>query len=124
MLAACGQEIELDSNLFGIEPQVVIKSTNFSNDARLIRVGEIHTLSVDFNFPMNGDVEWSTSSDCVTLIPIAESEWTTNGTRTYARTCDMYAVSQGTAYVKARVGEHEDTIIVKVNAPLYVPTIK
>ena len=118
MLAACGQDVELDPTMYNVSPEVVVKSANTSEDASTMRVGEYRTLTVDFNIPLQGDVKWTTSSDCVTLEPQTVGVWTNNTTRYYAKTCRVIAVSQGTAWITARVGDHETKFKIDVTAPV------
>lgn len=120
MLVACGQDVDLgsDNDLYNVTPQIVVKSANSSEDASTMRVGEYRTLSVDFNYKMTDDVQWSTSNDCVTLSPQTISDYSNNVVRTYARTCRIDAVSKGTAWITARVGNHETKFKVDVTAPV------
>ena len=115
MLAACGQDVELDPTM--LSPAVVVKSAT-NEDASTMRVGEYRTLEVDFNMPLQDDVKWTTSSDCVTLEPQKISEWTNNTYRDYAKICRVIGVSQGTAWITARVGDYETKFKIDVTAPV------
>lgn len=118
MLAACGQDVELGLTMDDMSPEVVVKSANTSEDASNMRVGENRTLTVDFNIPLQGDVKWTTSSDCVTLEPEEIGESTNNTIRYYAKNCRVIAVSQGTAWITARVGDYETKFKIDVTAPV------
>ena len=118
MLAACGQDVELGLTMDDMSPEVVVKSANTSEDASNMRVGEYRTLTVDFNIPLQDDVKWTTSSDCVTLEPEEIGESTNNTIRYYAKNCRVIAVSQGTAWITARVGDYETKFKIDVTAPV------
>lgn len=115
MLAACGQDVELDPTM--LSPAVVVKSAT-NEDASTMRVGEYRTLEVDFNMPLQDDVKWITSSDCVTLEPEEIGESTNNTIRYYAKKCRVIGVSQGTAWITARVGDYESKFKIDVAAPV------
>ena len=119
MLVACGQEVELDSTMYKVDPQIVIHSHIDTEDASTMRVGEHRTLTVDFNYAFEGDIEWTTSSDCVKLACQVESLYTDDGEyRYFNKKCYVEGVSQGTAWIKAKVGNHEASFKIDVTQPV------